>query len=151
MTLFRISNDAYVRATISEKVQISFVLGDDLLSTKNVNPCMLVPPAKSCKTSKNPISINHIVSRVINWNISKIWQKPVLKEKSIHFHTWTEIQQWYAALHQRVGHQLGTNGVQIAISAMLNKYTPLNSFNIPLIPCSNFPLHTKKLSTGTFK
>ena len=57
MTLFRISNDAYVRATISEKVQISFVLGDDLLSTKNENPCMLVPPAKSCKTCKTPISI----------------------------------------------------------------------------------------------
>ena len=59
MTLFRISNDAYVRATISEKVQISFVLGDDLLSTKNVNPCMLVPPAKSCKIN-TPISINHV-------------------------------------------------------------------------------------------
>ena len=58
MTLFRISNDAYVRATISENVQISFVLGDDLWSTKNVNPCMLVPPAKSCKTCKTPISIN---------------------------------------------------------------------------------------------
>ena len=58
MTLFRISNDAYVRATISEKVQISFVLGDDLWSTKKVNPCMLVPPAKSRKTCKTPISIN---------------------------------------------------------------------------------------------
>ena len=58
MTLFRISNDAYVRATISEKVQINFVLGDDLLSTKNVNPCMEVPSAKSRKTCKTPILIN---------------------------------------------------------------------------------------------
>ena len=47
-----------MRATISEKAQISFVLGDDLLSTKNVNPCMLVPAAKSRKTCKTPILIN---------------------------------------------------------------------------------------------
>ena len=75
MTLFRISNDAYVRATISEKVQISFVLGDDLLSTKNVNPCMLVPPANSCKTCKTPILNNHTVSRKLKLNKNKARHK----------------------------------------------------------------------------
>ena len=75
MTLFRISNDAYVRATISENVQISFVLGDDLWSTKNVNPCMLVPPANSCKTFKTPILNNHTVSRKLKLNKNKARHK----------------------------------------------------------------------------
>ena len=65
MTLFRISNDAYVRAVISAKAQISFVVGDDLWWTKKVNPCMLVPPAKSCNTCETPMS------RVRNWNLTK--------------------------------------------------------------------------------
>ena len=78
MTLFRISNDAYVRATISENVQISFVLGDDRLSTKNLNPCMLVPAAKSRKTCKTPILINipdHIRGHNLKLNKNKAQYK----------------------------------------------------------------------------
>ena len=76
MTLFRISNDAYVRATISEKVQISFVLCDDLWSTKKENPCMLVPPANSRKTCKTPISIkNHSKDQKLKLNKNKAQYK----------------------------------------------------------------------------
>ena len=63
--LFLISAEAYMSATTIASAQMTLVSGDDVGLTKNVNPCILVPPANSRNTCKTTIS------RFRNWNWNK--------------------------------------------------------------------------------
>ena len=67
ITLFLISDEAYIIATIRDNVQTILVFGDVLWLTKWPNPCKVVLPANSLKTFKTTIA-----SRLSDCKVQKL-------------------------------------------------------------------------------